>query len=95
VWSGTSWLLSGGLCYEGVSGSGGLCNSRVGGVRLMNWKRAGVLACDIVVYIDVQLCSCANLSCMFLSTTYYPVLEHIHVGYLKYVGHMLILVRCF
>jgi hypothetical protein len=22
VWSGTSWMLSGGLCYGGVSGSG-------------------------------------------------------------------------
>jgi hypothetical protein len=48
-------MLSGGLCYGGVSGSGGCVIVGIGGVKLMNWNSG---------FSSATQCSLINKCCL-------------------------------
>jgi hypothetical protein len=61
VLSGMGWMSSGGLCYGGVSSSGGCVLAGVSGVRLMNWNSG---------FSSATYCSLINNCCVWYSCIY-------------------------
>jgi hypothetical protein len=80
VWSGTSWMLSGGLCYGGVSGSGACVMVGVGGVRLMNWNCgfSSATHCSLINKCCLWYICIYTFSVMFMCQPFLHVFYQLH-----------------